>query len=261
MFNNPRLQGKKTLVEKLAEVVDTLKKGGSASDPAHQLAAVLFLAKLLEEKSSQEKNSARSDSTQSLRCVGRKQHRHQATPLHPQAIRLPATHSPQPSLCTPRDKVLKFLVELLGSSSKDLVVSTLRFTHVLMQKYDWRVSFATEGGVKAILTTMQEFSSMALLQQVALAVSVCTSGVGGEWSLAVMTSHCVCVSVSQTLKVITGASKHDVRRVGGGLPLSDGDTQVMVEVFASIGSATPPGAKGLLAAIPAAMELMLQTDG
>lgn len=67
VFNNPRLQGKKTVVEKLAEVVDTLKKGGSASDPAHQLAAILFLAKLLEEKSSQEKNSARSDSAQSLR--------------------------------------------------------------------------------------------------------------------------------------------------------------------------------------------------
>lgn len=66
-FNNLRLQGKKTVVEKLAEVVDTLKKGGSASDPAHQLAAILFLAKLLEEKSSQEKNSARSDSAQSLR--------------------------------------------------------------------------------------------------------------------------------------------------------------------------------------------------
>ncbi|XP_075902158.1 cullin-9 isoform X2 [Nelusetta ayraudi] len=198
VFNNPRLQGKKTVVEKLAEVVDTLKKGGSASDPAHQLAAVLFLAKLLEEKSSQEKNSARSDSAQSL-----------------------------------RDKVLKFLVELLGSSSKDLVVSTLRFIHILMQKYDWRVSFATEGGVKAILTAMQEFSSVPLLQQMALA----------------------------TLKVITGASKHDVRRVGGGLPLSDVDTQVMVEVFASIGSATPPGAKGPLASIPAAMELMLNTDG
>lgn len=67
VFNNPRLQGKKSVVEKLAEVVDTLKKGGSASDPAHQLAAVLFLGKLLEEKSSQEKNSARSDSAQSLR--------------------------------------------------------------------------------------------------------------------------------------------------------------------------------------------------
>lgn len=69
--------------------------------------------------------------------------------------------------------MLKFLVELLGSSSKDLVVSTLRFIHILMQKYDWRVSFATEGGVKAILTAMQEFSSVPLLQQMALAVSVC----------------------------------------------------------------------------------------
>lgn len=70
-----------------------------------------------------------------------------------------------------RDKVLKLLVELLGSSSKDLVVSTLRLTHLLMQKYEWRVSFATEGGVKAILSCMQEFSAVTQVQQLALAVS------------------------------------------------------------------------------------------
>lgn len=69
-----------------------------------------------------------------------------------------------------RDKVLKLLVELLGSSSKDLVISTLRLTHLLMLKYEWRVSFATEGGVKAILSCMQEFSSVTPVQQLALAV-------------------------------------------------------------------------------------------
>jgi hypothetical protein len=36
---------------------------------------------------------------------------------------------------------------------------------------------------------------------------------------------------------------------------------MMLGVFASIGSATPEGSKGLLAAIPAAIELMLNTPG
>lgn len=67
MFNNPRVQGKKTVLEKLGEVVDILKKGGSASDQAQQLAAVLFITRLLEEKGTQEKNSMRSDSAQTIR--------------------------------------------------------------------------------------------------------------------------------------------------------------------------------------------------
>uniref|UniRef100_A0A3Q3JFI7 Cullin 7 n=1 Tax=Monopterus albus TaxID=43700 RepID=A0A3Q3JFI7_MONAL len=66
--------------------------------------------------------------------------------------------------------LLKLLVELLGSSSKDVVVCTLRLTLLLMQKYEWRVSFATEGGVKAILSCMQEFSSVVHVQQLALVV-------------------------------------------------------------------------------------------
>uniref|UniRef100_A0A3B4Y3Z5 Cullin 7 n=1 Tax=Seriola lalandi dorsalis TaxID=1841481 RepID=A0A3B4Y3Z5_SERLL len=129
--------------------------------------------------------------------------------------------------------VLKLLVELLGSSSKDVVISSLRLTHLLMLKYEWRVSFATEGGVKAILSCMQEFSSVTHVQQLALA----------------------------TLKVITGASKHDLRSVGSSLPLSESGTQMMLEIFASIGSATPEGSRGLLGAIPAAIDLMLKTKG
>ncbi|XP_023251439.1 cullin-9 isoform X2 [Seriola lalandi dorsalis] len=198
VFNNPRVQGKKTALEKLGEVVDILKKGGAGSDQAQQLAGVLFITRLLEEKGSQEKNSMRSDSAQTI-----------------------------------RDKVLKLLVELLGSSSKDVVISSLRLTHLLMLKYEWRVSFATEGGVKAILSCMQEFSSVTHVQQLALA----------------------------TLKVITGASKHDLRSVGSSLPLSESGTQMMLEIFASIGSATPEGSRGLLGAIPAAIDLMLKTKG
>ncbi|XP_074531709.1 cullin-9 isoform X2 [Halichoeres trimaculatus] len=198
VFNNPRVQGKKTVLEKLGEVVDILKKGGSGSDQAQQLAAVLFITRLLEEKGSQEKNSMRSDSAQTV-----------------------------------RDKVLKLLVELLSSSSRDLVISTLRLTHLIMLKYEWRVCFASEGGVKAILSCMQEFSSVTQVQQLALA----------------------------TLKVITGASKHYLRSVGSSLPLSESGTQMMLEIFASIGSATPEGSKGLLGAIPAAIDLMLKTKG
>ncbi|XP_067367208.1 cullin-9 isoform X3 [Channa argus] len=198
VFNNPRVQGKKTVLEKLGEVVDILKKGGSGSDQAQQLAAVHFIIRLLEEKGAQEKNSMRSDSAQTI-----------------------------------RDKVLKLLVELLGSSSKEVVVGTLKLTHLLMLKYEWRVSFATEGGVKAILSCMQEFSTAPPVQKLALV----------------------------TLKDITGASKHDLRCVGSSLPLSESGTQMMLEIFASIGSATPEGSKGLLGAIPAAIDLMLKTKG
>lgn len=66
--------------------------------------------------------------------------------------------------------MLKLLVELLGSSSKDVALSTLRLIHLLMLKYEWRVSFATEGGVKAVLSCMQEFSAVTHVQQLALAV-------------------------------------------------------------------------------------------
>lgn len=65
----------------------------------------------------------------------------------------------------------------------------------------------------------------------------------------------------QTLKVITGASKHDIRRVGSSLPLSESGTQMMLEIFASIGSATLEGLKGLLGTIPTAVDLMLKTEG
>uniref|UniRef100_A0A674B2A7 Cullin-9-like n=1 Tax=Salmo trutta TaxID=8032 RepID=A0A674B2A7_SALTR len=126
-----------------------------------------------------------------------------------------------------KDKVLKFLVEILSGQSKENVVSTLRLTRALMVKYEWRVSFATEGGVKAILSCMQEYPTVPQVQQVALAVS---------------------------------ASKHDLGSMSSCyLPLSESGTPMMLGVFASIGSATAEGSKGLLAAIPAGIELMLNT--
>uniref|UniRef100_A0A8C7LPC5 Cullin-9 n=1 Tax=Oncorhynchus kisutch TaxID=8019 RepID=A0A8C7LPC5_ONCKI len=116
-------------------------------------------------------------------------------------------------------KVLKLLVEILSGQPKENVVSTLRLTRALMVKYEWRVSFATEGGVKAILSCMQEYPTVPQVQQVALAVS--------SQSLFLFFTH--------------------------------SGTPMMLGVFASIGSATAEGSKGLLAAIPAGIELMLNT--
>uniref|UniRef100_A0A8C8BTZ0 Cullin-9 n=1 Tax=Oncorhynchus tshawytscha TaxID=74940 RepID=A0A8C8BTZ0_ONCTS len=132
----------------------------------------------------------------------------------------------------PKKEILKLLVEILSGQPKENVVSTLRLTRALMVKYEWRVSFATEGGVKAILSCMQEYPTVPQVQQVALA----------------------------TLMVITGASKHDLGSMSSCyLPLSESGTPMMLGVFASIGSATAEGSKGLLAAIPAGIELMLNT--
>lgn len=73
--------------------------------------------------------------------------------------------------------------------------------------------------------------------------------------------QCDDVTSCQAMKVITGASKYDFRSIGSSLPLSESGTQMMLEIFASIGSATPEGSRGLLAAIPDAVDLMLKTKG
>ncbi|XP_071249018.1 cullin-9-like isoform X4 [Salvelinus alpinus] len=195
VFNNPKVQGKKTALEKLGEVVDIMKKSGS--DPVQQLAGIKFIIQVLEDEGPQERSTLRTDAVQTI-----------------------------------RDKVLKLLVEILSGQPKENVVSTLRLTRALMVKYEWRVSFATEGGVKVILSCMQEYPTVPQVQQVALA----------------------------TLMVITGASKHDLGSMSSCyLPLPESGTPMMLGVFASIGSATAEGSKGLLAAIPAGIELMLNT--
>lgn len=67
VFNNPRVQGKKTILEKLGEVIEVLKKETSATDKDMQLVTVLFMTRLLKEKGAQEKNSMRNDSAQTAR--------------------------------------------------------------------------------------------------------------------------------------------------------------------------------------------------
>uniref|UniRef100_A0AAR2IGS5 Cullin 7 n=1 Tax=Pygocentrus nattereri TaxID=42514 RepID=A0AAR2IGS5_PYGNA len=128
-----------------------------------------------------------------------------------------------------RDKVLKMLVEMIGSQPKQNAIIALLLTRSLMLKYEWRVSFATEGGVKAILSCMQEYPTCTRVQQIALAVS----------------------PLLMTFKE-SRSKNHS--------SLSSG-TQMMLEIFASIGSATPEGSKGLLGAIPSAVDLMLNTSG
>lgn len=72
-----------------------------------------------------------------------------------------------------REKLVRLAVELLSTEAaeKALVVVMLRLLAVLMAKYDWRVLFATEGGVRAVLACMQQHASSALVQQAGLAVS------------------------------------------------------------------------------------------
>ncbi|KAM9803935.1 LOW QUALITY PROTEIN: cullin-9 [Neosynchiropus ocellatus] len=197
VYSAAQTQGRKTVLERMGVVVDTLRKSWTTADHDQQLAAVLVLTKILEDKTHSDKNFGRSDLSQTV-----------------------------------RDEVVKLLVELLASSSRSLLVSTLTLTHRLMLRYDWRLCFATEGGVKAVLVCMQEQPADAQLQQLGL----------------------------EALRVITGASKHDLRCMDS-LPLSEPDSQMMLEIFASIGSATPKGTHSLLAAIPTAISLALKTKG
>uniref|UniRef100_A0A8C3JLJ8 Cullin-9 n=1 Tax=Calidris pygmaea TaxID=425635 RepID=A0A8C3JLJ8_9CHAR len=132
----------------------------------------------------------------------------------------------RPFLC--REKLVNVAVELLSTevAEKALVVAALRLLAVLMAKYDWRLPFATEGGVRAVLACMQQHASSALVQQAGLAA----------------------------LKVLVGAVSGEAGGAGGKpLPLNHADAQMMREIFASIGSASSEGSASLLSAIPAAM--------
>ena len=84
-----------------------------------------------------------------------------------------------------REKLVKVAVELLSAevAEKALVVVTLRLLAMLMAKYDWRVAFATEGGVRAVLACMQQHAASALVQQAGLAVSV--AGGRCRWAVRV----------------------------------------------------------------------------
>ncbi|XP_063184057.1 cullin-9-like isoform X1 [Chroicocephalus ridibundus] len=134
------------------------------------------------------------------------------------------------------EKLVNVAVELLSTevAEKALVVVTLRLLAVFMAKYDCRVPFATEGGVRAVLACMQQHASSALVQQAGLAA----------------------------LKVLVGAVSSEPGGAGGKpLPLNHADAQMMREIFASIGSASSEGSASLLSAIPAAMSTMQRVPG
>ncbi|XP_032876612.1 cullin-9 isoform X2 [Amblyraja radiata] len=198
VFNCPKVTGRKTNLEKMGEVVDIMKK--SSCDISLQVAGFKFITKMLEEDNSREKLPLKVDSS-----------------------------------LNQRDKLIKVLVDELTNLSKEkpLVVTCLRLLYILMQRYDWRALFATEGGIKSILSCMQEHQDFALIQQAALA----------------------------TLKILTGASKYDMRTKSVQPQLTDSDAQIILEIFASIGSASIQDSQGLLSVIPAAVTKMMNTSG
>uniref|UniRef100_A0A8C6VFP9 Cullin 7 n=1 Tax=Naja naja TaxID=35670 RepID=A0A8C6VFP9_NAJNA len=135
-----------------------------------------------------------------------------------------------------REKMVKMLVELLSNQLKEklLMVTALRLLYVLMAKYDWRILFATEGGVRAVLGCMQEYSTSALILQAGLAA----------------------------LKVLVGAGNCELIGTSGkSYPLNHSDAQMMREIFASIGSASSKESDNLLCVICIAIEKMLATPG
>lgn len=182
-----RLQGKRSVLEKLSETVEILQKElekrGSGAEQGLQLAAVVFMTRTLD-KDSQDRDKNLSNANV-------------------------------------RWRLLKLLLELLSSSCELLVGVCLRLICRLLLRFDWRLYFCTEGGVRAVLSAMEHFNSSAVIQQLSLG----------------------------TLQLLTGA--------GSSSSLSEGGAHLVREVFASISSATPEGTRGLLGAIPAAIQLLL----
>ncbi|XP_069706420.1 cullin-9-like isoform X3 [Phaenicophaeus curvirostris] len=187
---------------KIATVVDVIQS--SSSELELRLAGLKHILKVLEEEPESEQQLGKSQGRPGTRSVG--------------------------------EKLVKVAVELLSTevSEKVLVVVTLRLLAVLLAKQDWRVPFAMEGGVRAVLARMQQHAASALVQQAGLAA----------------------------LRVLVGAVSGEPGGVSGkALPLSHGDAHMIREIFASIGSASSEGSASLLSAIPAAVSTMQRVPG
>ncbi|XP_039180415.1 cullin-9-like [Crotalus tigris] len=198
-FFSGKVSGKRNSLEKLADVVDIIQK--SSSEVALQVAGLRFIIKILEDEPGQERQIIKVESGPSI-----------------------------------REKIVKMLVELLSNQLKEklLMVTALHLLYVLMAKYDWRILFATEGGVRAVLGCMQEYSTSALVQLAGLAA----------------------------LKVLVGAGNCELLGTSGkSYPLNHSDAQMMREIFASIGSASSKESDNLLCIICTAIEKMLATPG
>ncbi|KAJ7341185.1 hypothetical protein JRQ81_005005 [Phrynocephalus forsythii] len=194
-FCSTKVFVKRGALEKIGETVDMIQKSGS--EVTLQMAGLRFITKILEDEPGQERQLIKVEGGLSV-----------------------------------REKMVKMLVELLSNQVKEklLVVMALRLLYVCMAKYDWRVLFATEGGVRAVLGCMQEYSTSSLVQQASLSALKVLVGVG----------HCE----------LLGSS-------GKSYSLNHSDAQMIREIFASIGSASGKDSDNLLCAIPAAIEKML----
>uniref|UniRef100_A0A803U089 Cullin 7 n=1 Tax=Anolis carolinensis TaxID=28377 RepID=A0A803U089_ANOCA len=123
-------------------------------------------------------------------------------------------------------KIVKRLVELLSYRRKEEVfmVLALQVLYRLMAKYDWRILFASQGGLSSVLHCMQEHPMAAPVQQAGLAV----------------------------LKVLLGAGNCDLSGAcRKPYPLDHFAVQMMQEIFANIGSSSSKDPDNLLRAIPA----------
>ncbi|XP_071661928.1 cullin-9 isoform X3 [Patagioenas fasciata] len=194
--------GERGSLAKMAAMVDVIQS--SSSELGLCLAGLKHIMKILEEEPEPEPRVSKVQGGLGTRSVG--------------------------------EKLVKVVVELLSTevAEKALVAVTLRLLAMLMMKYDWRMAFATEGGVWAMLAGMQQHASSALVQQAGLA----------------------------TLKVLVGAMAGEPEGASGKvLPLNQTDMQMMREIFASIGTASSEGSASLLSAIPAAMSTMQRVPG
>ncbi|KAM8809295.1 cullin-9-like [Eudromia elegans] len=186
------------------------------------------LAKLVEVTDSMQ----RSDSEEGLRLAGL-QHMLQ---LLEEEAGLERHVGKAPGGPGAREKVLKVLVELLSAEASGTaeVALALRLLAVLMAKCEWRVPFATAGGVRAVLGCMQQHAASAAVQQAGLVA----------------------------LRVLVGGGSAEPGDAAGKPPaLSCADAQVVREIFASIGSASDVGPAGLLGAIAAATSAMRSLAG
>ncbi|XP_016099203.1 cullin-9-like [Sinocyclocheilus grahami] len=79
VFSSPKVQGKKSSLEKMGEVVDIMTK--SSSDSGLQLAGMKVISKILEEEGPQERSTLRSDSAQTIRLESQDEHDFKDTEL------------------------------------------------------------------------------------------------------------------------------------------------------------------------------------
>ncbi|CAN0411220.1 unnamed protein product [Lampetra planeri] len=135
-----------------------------------------------------------------------------------------------------KDKLLNALVEEMDKFQKEKVVvlSVFRVIIALLQKVDYHMLFAIDGGIQALLSCMQQHADVLVIQQLGL--------------------ECLRV-VIRAEQFVLPAKRGKARLV------PDADCRVIREVVSSIASATEGGSPGLLVTIPAAIERMLSTQG